>query len=174
MATERQILGVLGETLVIRHSRCPKCKRIRTLKRLPANFRCADVICDFCGYLAQVKASTVEDPAKIPDQVLAAAWAPQEARMRSGIFFPLFLVLYAGPRNFRILYLPADLQEPTMFIKRAPLSAKARRAGWQGFNYSFRGMKHLFAEIYAKRPNKALEPTPTSVTDRAAHAPRQP
>jgi hypothetical protein len=25
-----------------------------------------------------------------------------------------------------------------------------------------------------KRPNKALEPTPTSVTDRAMHAPRQP
>jgi hypothetical protein len=27
---------------------------------------------------------------------------------------------------------------------------------------------------FEKRPNKALEPTPTSVTDRAAHAPRQP
>jgi hypothetical protein len=28
--------------------------------------------------------------------------------------------------------------------------------------------------VISKQPNKALEPTPTSVTDRAAHAPRQP
>jgi hypothetical protein len=28
--------------------------------------------------------------------------------------------------------------------------------------------------VRAEEPNKALEPTPTSVTDRAAHAPRQP
>ncbi len=167
MATARQLLGELGEKLVTRHSRCPKCKRAGTLKRLPTNFRCADVICDFCGYLAQVKASTVEDPTRIPDQVLAAAWAPQKARMRSGIYFPLFLVLYAGPRNFRILYLPADLQEPSMFIKRAPLSATARRAGWQGFNYSFRRRKHLFAEIFSRKPNKTPEPTPGSVTPRA-------
>jgi hypothetical protein len=24
---------------------------------LPVNFRCADIICDFCGYLAQVRLS---------------------------------------------------------------------------------------------------------------------
>ncbi|HVX91010.1 MAG TPA: hypothetical protein VHC20_05300 [Candidatus Paceibacterota bacterium] len=31
-----------------------------------------------------------------------------------------------------------------------------------------------YEALPANQPNKALEPTPTSVTDRAAHAPRQP
>jgi len=29
-----------------------RCKREGTLRRLPANFKCADIICDFCGYRA--------------------------------------------------------------------------------------------------------------------------
>jgi type II restriction enzyme len=60
MPTKRQILGRFGEMCVAKDCRCPKCKRNRTLKRLPNNFKCADVICDFCGYLAQVKAVTVK------------------------------------------------------------------------------------------------------------------
>lgn len=158
MATERQQLGVRGELLVISHCGCPKCKRVRTLKRLPTNFRCADVICDFCGYLAQVKASTAKDPSRIPDSLLSAAWVPQNERMKSGIFFPLFLVLYASPKNFRILYLPADLQDSSMFVQRAPLKVTARRAGWQGFNYCFRGKKTLFAELFVKKTNQSRQP----------------
>lgn len=53
MATDKQKLGELGERYVIGNSLCPRCKRARTLKLLPTNFKCADVICDFCGYLAQ-------------------------------------------------------------------------------------------------------------------------
>lgn len=52
--TSRQILGDYGETVVVRLS-CPRCKHAGTLRKLPVNFRCADIICDFCGYLAQVK-----------------------------------------------------------------------------------------------------------------------
>src|SRR5271165_6342847 len=52
---------------VTRECRCPRCKRSRTLVRLPANFKCADVICDFCGYLAQVKAVTVRIGGQPPE-----------------------------------------------------------------------------------------------------------
>jgi len=135
MATAKQQLGTRGENLVVKLCGCPRCKRSKTLRRLPTNFRCADVICDFCGYLAQVKTVTHSKPLEPPRFVLGAAWATQRERMQAGIYFPLFLVLVASDKLFSIYYLSADLQRPEMFIARKPLSAAARRAGWQGFMY---------------------------------------
>jgi len=135
MATAKQDLGRLGEELVVKHCPCPRCKRDRTLKRLPSNFKCADIICDFCGYLAQVKAQTTKNAGSLPRTVLGAAWSVQNERMAAGIYFPLFLVLVQTPRLFAIHYLSADLQPREMFVPRKALSAEARRAGWQGFMY---------------------------------------
>jgi hypothetical protein len=102
---------------------------------LPGNFKCADLICDYCGYLAQVKAATSVDADILPRQILGAAWSVQKERMDAGIYFPLFIVLVQPGKCFSIYYLSADLQVPEMFIPRKPLSEKARRAGWQGFLY---------------------------------------
>ena len=134
MPTANQELGLFGELKVVQNCSCPKCKRAKTLVKLPINFKCADVICDFCGYLGQVKATRVKNVDVIPKAVLGAAWKPQKERMDSAIYFPLFLVLVgANLQNFAIYYLSADLQKPSLFKARAPLSAKARRAGLQGF-----------------------------------------
>ena len=46
MTTDRQRLGEFGERLVCKRSNCPRCKRPTTLRRLPTNFKCADIICD--------------------------------------------------------------------------------------------------------------------------------
>ena len=134
MATAKQKLGEYGEAQVTKHCSCPQCKQSRTLKRLPTNFKCADIICDFCGYLAQVKAKSVTRLDSIPKTILGAAWGPQEERMRAGIYFSLFLVL-VHDRKSAIYYLSADIQQPVMFVPRKPLSSNARRAGWQGFYY---------------------------------------
>ncbi len=134
MATSKQLLGDKGEKLVVKRCSCPRCKRARTLRQLPPNFKCADVICDFCGYLAQVKTISVKDVAKLPPSILGAAWRVQKERMDAGIYFPLFLVLIAGSKK-SIFYLAADLQTPTLFSPRKPLSKNARRAGWRGFIY---------------------------------------
>lgn len=147
MPTDKQILGSFGEVAVTRNIPCPSCKRIGALKRLPSNFRCADVICDFCGYLAQVKSATANDISVLPDSILGAAWGPQKERMDSGIYFPLFLVLYKSIKEFSIYYLPADLQLPGMFLPRKALSLNARRAGWQGFVYVIKDQKHLFTRL---------------------------
>jgi type II restriction enzyme len=148
MATAFQALGALGEQRVIRHCACPKCKRSRTLVRLPPNFKCADIICDFCGYLGQVKASRVRDIEKIPKSILGAAWRPQKERMDAAIYFPLFLVLFAeGSRQFSIFYLAADLQMPQLFKPRTPLSKTARRAGWQGFTYETATIESSFVRL---------------------------
>lgn len=135
MATNKQILGKFGEQMVVKNCACPKCKKSKTLKLLPSNFKCADIICDFCGYLAQIKSSTVKDINKLPDKILGAAWGPQKERMDAGIYFPLFIVLVDIQKKFSIYYLPADLQIPEIFIIRRPLSRNAKRPGWQGFYY---------------------------------------
>ncbi len=135
MATAKQELGAWGEQLIVSRCVCPQCKRSKTLKRLPSNFKCADLICDFCGYLAQVKAATVASHSKVPKQILGAAWGAQKERMDAVIYFPLFLVL-KSPIGFAIYYLPTDFQNEDLFVPRKPLSSEAKRAGWQGFMYN--------------------------------------
>jgi len=147
MPTLRQELGAFGEERVAKKCACPHCKRPRTLVRLPQNFKCADVICDFCGYLAQVKTTTVRSTDAFPRQVLGAAWGPQRDRMRAAIYFPLFLVLVTQNRSYSIHYLSADLQKPEMFKPRKPLSAAARRAGWTGFIYDLGPVRASFIKL---------------------------
>ena len=137
MPTKKQELGEYGELVVVKNCSCPKCKRSKTFKRLPTNFKCADIICDFCGYLAQVKATNVKNLNKVPKSILGAAWGPQKERMKAGIYFSLFIVLVNG-HSFSIYYLSADSQTPALFEPRRPLSKKARRAGWQGFTYNLK------------------------------------
>jgi len=67
MVTVRQALGAFGELRVVQDCACPKCKRNKTLVKLPPNFKCADVICDFCGYLAQVKSASSKHLDRIPN-----------------------------------------------------------------------------------------------------------
>lgn len=137
MSTEKQKIGTQGEILVTKKCSCPSCKRKKTLRRLPVNFKCADIICDFCGYLAQVKTKSVDDVDTLPNDCLGGAWVPQKERMDAGIYFPLYLVQLSG-RKSSIFYLCADLQVPELFKMRNPLSIKAKRSGWQGFAYNFR------------------------------------
>jgi hypothetical protein len=149
MVTTYQELGSLGELKVVQRCSCPKCKRQKTLRRLPANFKCADLICDFCGYLAQVKAARAADINKIPKVVLGAAWRPQKERMDAAIYFPLFLVLVSdSTKQYSIHYLAADLQRPELFKPRSPLSASARRAGWQGFVYDTAEVRTSFVRLF--------------------------
>lgn len=133
MSTDKQKTGEFGEKLIIKKFDCPKCKNRKTLKLLPPNFKCADIVCDFCGYLAQVKTKNVSDIDVVPNTILGAAWEPQKERMDAGIYFPLFLVLKKAKKR-SIFYLPADLQSEKMFIRRKPLSPNAKRAGWTGYN----------------------------------------
>src|SRR5262249_55481567 len=96
----------------------------------------------------QVKSCTAMNVTELPNQILGAAWGPQKARMDAGIYFPLYVVLATlDQKKYGIYYLSADVQSPEIFVKRAPLSETARRAGWQGFNYNLKGVKQLFATL---------------------------
>ena len=146
MPTDKQKLGELGEILVSKNLVCQKCKKTKTLKKLPTNFKCADLICDFCGFLAQVKSSNVKDIEKLPSSILGAAWKPQEDRMNAGIYFPLYLVL-VNKKKYSVFYLSSDLQSKDIFVARKPLSVKAKRAGWQGFMYDISKIQNHFVRL---------------------------
>jgi len=143
MPTEHQSLGDKGERLVCRKTDCPRCKPGKaTLRQLPPNFKCADVICDFCGFLGQVKTFTTTDVDILKQRILGAAWGPQKERIDAGIYYPLYLVgMLPNGRRSAVWYLPVDLQSREMFVPRKPLSNTARRAGWQGY------MIHLDAAL---------------------------
>ncbi len=136
MSSKKQELGHRGEELIRKSFDCFRCKRSKTLKLLPPNFKCASIICDFCGYLAQVKTKNVKDVNIFPKSIPSAAWTPQKERMDSGIYFPIFFVLISehDPKNYSIFYLPADFQNEEMFKMRSPLSSKAKRTAWQGYS----------------------------------------
>jgi type II restriction enzyme len=141
MPTAKQDLGKLGERAVCKHVKCPQCNRDKQLRPLTQNFECVDVICKFCGFLAQVKATTLPQAADArPDRVLGAAWGPQHQRIISGIFHALYVVGFDGTRLKRIDYIPAHMLEayPSVFKPRTALSETAKRAGWQGFIYDLR------------------------------------
>ena len=170
--TAKQSLGDRGELLVAKRVRCPGCKRDEhTYRALPPNFKCADVVCDFCGYLAQVKTKTVKGalPLECPTKILGAAWGPQEARMKAGIYFSLYIVLENQSGAIGIFFLARDLQTPEMFVPRKPLSATAKRAGWQGFVIdTTQATSPLLATSTGASANSTYSAVPGVVTTGAA------
>lgn len=149
MATAKQQLGEYGEKIVVKHIDCPGCKRHKTLKRLVQNFKCADLICDFCGYLAQVKTRSLATVEVLPKKSPGAAWEPIKERMDAGRYFPIFMVLVDEKNidKWAIYYLAADLQSNEFFKPRKPLKSTARRAGWQGVEYNLDVVKDKFVRL---------------------------
>lgn len=136
--TERQELGRRGEKAVHDRVACPRCGRARHLTPLPMNFQCADLICKFCGFLAQVKSTRLVE-GRLPARIMGAAWGPQRDQIIAGIFHALFIVGFTpAKRLVSIDYVPSHVLQsvPQVFEPRAPLSPRAQRAGWTGFNYN--------------------------------------
>ena len=149
--TPKQEIGYQGESEVRQRVPCPRCRRPRHLTPLGPNFQCADLICKFCGYLAQVKSITVPGDS-LPDRILGAAWGPQHEQIVAGIYQPLSIAAFSPLGLLKwIDFVPAHILQacPTVFEPRKPLSASARRAGWQGFYYNLTqlpqvGIKRVF------------------------------
>lgn len=138
MPTANQALGTRGERAVQQYVDCPRCGRPRHLTQLRQNFQCADVICKFCGFLAQVKSTRVAGH-EFPETLLGGAWGPQQEQIIAGIFHSLFIVLFSQADRLRAIhYVPGHVLQsvPHVFEPRNPLSDTAQRAGWTGFTYN--------------------------------------
>ena len=116
-------------------------------------FKCADVICDFCGFVAQVKAPAIKSANEKVLTILGGAWRVQEEKIKAGIYHPLYIVKVLNNKPIGIDYISADFLKPDMFVPRKPLSSQARRAGWQGFYYDLRKLdEHVVVEVWPKKP----------------------
>jgi type II restriction enzyme len=147
--TRYQETGTKGEQAVKKYCLCPECSK-GNLRLLRPNFKCADVICDFCGFLAQVKARNIKRRGQKITRLLGAAWKPQKERMEAGIIFPLFIVDILKDRPIEIHYLDRNSQENIdgLYLPRKPLSRTARRAGWQGFYYDLSKVQDKIVTIW--------------------------
>lgn len=71
------------------------------------------MICDFCGFTAQVKAVSLQPGTRLPRTLLGASWPVQRERMEAHIYLPLFIVAVRGVTNpAEVYYLPSDLRSP--------------------------------------------------------------
>lgn len=158
MATDRQDLGNRGEKAVCKHATCPRCNRLRQFRQLPPNFECADIICKFCGFLGQVKATRLADDSDtFPARIMSAAWGPQHQRILAGVYNGLYLVGFRkdGRRLTRIDYVPPHILEsvPEVFEPRRPLGPKAKRAGWQGYMLNISKLPAVgFEQVFPVKP----------------------
>jgi type II restriction enzyme len=151
VATKYQVAGDIGEEWVKKRVNCPRC-RDGKLKILPKNFKCADMICDFCGFLGQVKSVNVKNKKEKLRTILGAAWKPQSERMKAGVYHSVFIVKLVEGKPAQVLMIRPDAQKKEGFFKaRKPLSPKAKRAGWQGFIYDLRVLKPRQVEVLWER-----------------------
>jgi len=139
-ATAQQLAGKEGERAVCRQITCPSCGRKR-LTALPVNFDCADVICRFCGFMAQVKAITSVTGAW-PSTLPGGSWPRQQEQIIAGITHALFVVSF-DPKDRRLVaidYVPSDILKavPDAFVPRKPTKPAGRSTPFVGFRYDSR------------------------------------
>ncbi len=125
-----QIARVLSEDWCSRELYCAACDSDR-LSRSKANTPAVDFLCPLCGQCFQLKSLRTWNQRKIVD----AGYDPMVRAIRSDRV-PNLLILQYSPDWLvnNLLLIPSVFFSETAIEKRAPLSSKARRAGWVGCN----------------------------------------
>lgn len=129
-ASASQIARVVTEAWVGSNLYCPSCGN--ALRACPANTKTKDFDCSHCGEPFQLKSMT--KPFK--GVLLGAEYSTTLKSVNRGLHPSLILLRYARP-SMTVL----DVQivhraciTSSCIIPRKPLSATARRGGWQGCN----------------------------------------
>lgn len=129
-----QKIRVMSERWFAENLFCPCCGNIR-VEKLPNNSPVADVCCEHCGEIFELKSKRNSIGAKIMD----GAYHTMIERITSNLNPQLFLMQYSATLSVTNLTLiPKFFFTPDIIEKRKPLSPKARRAGWVGCNILYR------------------------------------
>ncbi len=129
-----QIIRVLSEDWVARQGYCPKCSA-QPLAEFANNQPVADFYCAICAEQYELKSKKATLSPIIND----GAYATMIERINSQNNPSFFFLTYSPAltvNNFLII--PKHFFTPDIIIKRKPLSATARRAGWVGCNIDLR------------------------------------
>lgn len=126
-----QRVRVLTETWAERELFCAECES-SSLKRTPHNTRSVDLYCGRCNSIFQLKAGEGRLPRVIPD----GAYSTMIDSLRNDRAPNLFLLRYnvLSWQVCTLLLIPKFAFPESAIVRRKPLSAMARRAGWTGCN----------------------------------------
>ena len=129
-----QIIRVLSENWVANQSYCPSCNA-EPLVEFANNQPVADFYCTNCDEQYELKSKK----AKLSNIINDGAYDTMIERINSDNNLNFFFLTYSqeySVNNFLII--PKQFFKPDMIIKRKPLSATAKRAGWVGCNIDLR------------------------------------
>ena len=129
-----QIIRVLSEDWVAKQGYCPNCGS-QPLAEFDNNKPVADFYCANCTEQFELKSKK----AKLSNIINDGAYDTMIARINSDDNPSFFFLTYSKAftvNNFLII--PKQFFRPDIIIKRKPLSATAKRAGWIGCNIDLR------------------------------------
>ena len=114
---------------------CPNCSALK-LKRLENNTKASDFSCPACGFRYQLKGQKNPIRSQIADGAFAAMMQAIRNDETPNFYFLHYDLTTWSIRN--LLLVPSFAFPESAIIKRKPLSANARRAGWVGCNFDLR------------------------------------
>lgn len=132
--SEPQRIRVLSEDWVANQGYCPNCNA-EPLVEFANNQPVADFYCGYCSEEYELKSKK----AKLSNVINDGAYNTMIERISSEDNPSFFFLTYSQEytvNNFLII--PKQFFKPDMIIKRKPLLATAKRAGWVGCNIDLR------------------------------------
>ena len=129
-----QIIRVLSENWVATNSYCPNCNT-QPLSEFTNGKPVADFYCAHCSEQYELKSKK----SKLSNIINDGAYKTMIERINSADNPNFFFLTYSKEytvNNFLII--PKQFFKPDIIIKRKPLSATAKRAGWVGCNIDLR------------------------------------
>jgi len=128
-----QKIRVMSENWVGRNIFCPICGNPH-ICNLNNNMPVADLQCDNCGEIYELKSKKGKVGSKIND----GAYSTMIERINSSSNPDLFIMSYSSDYQVTdLLLVPKFFFVESIIEKRKPLSPTARRAGWVGCNIVF-------------------------------------
>ncbi|MGM8885070.1 DpnI domain-containing protein [Psychrobacter sp. 1U2] len=152
-----QIIRVLSEAWVKDNGYCPNCG-IQPLADFANNQPVADFYCGSCSEQFELKSKK----AKLSQIINDGAYETMLARIKSDVNPSFFFLTYSPEftvNNFLII--PKQFFKPETIIKRKPLAATAKRAGWVGCNIDLRQVPESGKVFLVKNQNVIARDTVT-------------
>lgn len=125
-----QKIRVMSEFWFLTNIFCPCCGNDH-IRKMKNNAPVADMRCENCGEIFELKSKRNRIGAKIPD----GAYRTMIERITGNLNPQLFVMKYSTRLAVEdLIFVPKFFFTPDIIERRNPLSATARRAGWVGCN----------------------------------------
>jgi type II restriction enzyme len=141
---------------------CPNCSSSK-LNRLAHNTQASDFCCPKCSFWFQLKGQKTPIGNSIADGAYESMMRAIRTDAAPSYYFMHYDLRTWTVRN--LLLVPHFAFPPSAIVKRNPLAATARRAGWVGCNFALNRIPaDARIEIVSSRKNQSLTSSPAEIT----------